>query len=184
VEGAKTWKSGKTPAEDAFQKPLVYLLPPPRQFVIFYNDTQATQVIDLSNRKYLNLDQQAVTGSLSLAPFTSRVLIDDGEIPLAPERLAFDSSASPAQTITLKNITGSPLTLTGMAISPVSPSPAIPAPIAPATLAASPPAHTIRFTSFQTGVSGTLAVSHNAGSDYTASLFGGWLKCYLPVVLQ
>lgn len=157
----------------------------PPNSVIFYNNTKTTRVVDLANRKYLDLDQQPVTGSLSLAPFTSQVLIDNGETALAPLSLAFDTSASPAQTITLKNITGSALTLTGLAVTPGFTITGDTCPDSPATLAANATcAITIRFTSTQSGVSGTLTVSHSAGSAYTASLFGGWLKTHLPVVLK
>jgi len=157
----------------------------PTNSVIFYNDAKTTQVVSLGNKKYLDLDQQTVTGSLSLAPFTSRVLIDSGDTALAPLKLAFDNSASPAQAITLKNITGSPLTLTGLSVTSGFVITGDTCPDSPATLAANATcAITIRFTSAQSGVSGTLTVSHTAGSAYTASLFGGWLKCYLPVVLK
>jgi len=78
--------------------------------VIFYNDTKTGRVIDLGNKRYLDLDQNQITGSLILAPFTSKVLIDNGDFPLFPNLLYFDSSASPPQTVTLKNITANPLT--------------------------------------------------------------------------
>jgi len=46
---------------------------------IFYNATQSAQVYDLGTRKYLDLDQNDVTGSVSLAPFTSIILVDNGD---------------------------------------------------------------------------------------------------------
>mgnify|MGYP001765396517 CR=1 FL=1 len=45
---------------------------------IFYNDTSQTKVFDLGYTYYLDLDQNPISGSLSLAPFTSRILIDSG----------------------------------------------------------------------------------------------------------
>jgi hypothetical protein len=188
VQGARTlaqWQSYS--GMDGASKSHWFTLAPadPPNSVIFYNDTKTTRVVDLGHRKYLNLDQQPVTGSLSLAPFTSRVLIDSGETALAPLSLAFDTSASPAQTVTLKNITGSPLTLTGLAVTPGFTITGDTCPDSPATLAANATcAITIRFTSAQSGVSGALTISHSAGSAYTASLFGGWLKTHLPVVLK
>jgi hypothetical protein len=49
---------------------------------IFYNDTKTPLVIDLGTRKYLDLDQNDVMGSVTLQPFTSIVLIDNGEAGL------------------------------------------------------------------------------------------------------
>jgi hypothetical protein len=49
---------------------------------IFYNPTQAPLVIDLGDRKYLDLDQNAVVGSITLAPFTSKILVDNGQASL------------------------------------------------------------------------------------------------------
>lgn len=50
---------------------------------VFYNGTKSPQAIDLGLRKYLDLDQNGVMGSVTLQPFTSIVLIDDGEVGLA-----------------------------------------------------------------------------------------------------
>ncbi|MCK5923766.1 MAG: hypothetical protein KAG66_22725, partial [Methylococcales bacterium] len=52
---------------------------PPRS-LIFYNDSKNTQLYNLGNNAYLDLDQQAVTCSLTLAPFTSQILIRNGDI--------------------------------------------------------------------------------------------------------
>ena len=46
--------------------------------LVFYNATQDSQTFDLGSRQYLDLDQQPVTGMLTLQPFTSRVLVDNG----------------------------------------------------------------------------------------------------------
>jgi parallel beta-helix repeat protein len=45
---------------------------------IFYNDTPSVQLIDLGIRKYLDLDQNTVMGAITLQPFESIVLVDDG----------------------------------------------------------------------------------------------------------
>jgi len=50
---------------------------------VFYNDTKSPRTIDLGLRKYLDLDQNEVMGNITLQPFTSIVLIDDGEVGLA-----------------------------------------------------------------------------------------------------
>jgi len=50
---------------------------------ILYNATLSSASFDLSTRQYLTLDQQKVSGSATLAPFTSLILVDDGLAPLA-----------------------------------------------------------------------------------------------------
>lgn len=154
---------------------------PPRSHV-FYNDTMTSQMVDLGSTKYLTLDQQEVTGSIMLAPFTSKVLIDSGEVALAPASLVFENSSSPAQVITLKNITGSSLAISDIAVSAGF---SIDSETCPATLAIDETCTvTISFNSAQTGVTGTLTVTHNAGSPYTANLTGGLLKTFLPIVVK
>jgi len=49
---------------------------------IFYNATLAVQSIDLGSRQYLTLDQAPVSGSITLQPFTSIILVDNGPEPL------------------------------------------------------------------------------------------------------
>ncbi|MEJ5309852.1 MAG: right-handed parallel beta-helix repeat-containing protein [Anaerolineae bacterium] len=49
---------------------------------IFYNASKTTIVINLGDRQYLDLDQNTVIGSLTLAPFTSKILVDNGPAPL------------------------------------------------------------------------------------------------------
>ena len=149
---------------------------------IFYNDTKNVQIIDLGNRKYLDLDQNEVIGIFDLAPFTSRVLIDSGEVALAPTSLTFDDANSPAQIVTLKNITNNPLQITGIVVS----SGFMQTNNCPATLN---PGETctisITFTSTDPGpIFGTLTVSHDGGPAYTASLVGGLTKVYLPAALK
>jgi len=45
---------------------------------VFYNDTKNPLVVDLGVRKYLDLDQNTVMGAITLQPFESIVLVDDG----------------------------------------------------------------------------------------------------------
>ena len=54
----------------------------PSRGKIFYNATRSPATIDLGNRQYLDLDQNPVVGSLTLSPFTSKILIDNGPAPL------------------------------------------------------------------------------------------------------
>ncbi len=51
---------------------------PPRSRIL-YNDTAQTVVVSLGTSLYLDLDQNDVRGSLTLPPYTSRVLIYNGE---------------------------------------------------------------------------------------------------------
>jgi hypothetical protein len=145
---------------------------------IFYNDIPTPIVIDLSNDLYLDLDQNSVTGSLVLAPFTSRVLIKTGEAALVPSILHFDSAADPPQPVTLTNITGSPLQINGITASTHFAQ----TNNCPATLTADATCTiNVSFTPATSGpLSGVLTVTHNAGDPYTADLYGGFLKAYLP----
>lgn len=49
---------------------------------IFYNPTESALEVDLGSRQYLDLEQNEVLGSIILQPFTSRILVDNGEAPL------------------------------------------------------------------------------------------------------
>jgi hypothetical protein len=49
---------------------------------IFYNAAQSPSAIDLGDRQYLDLDQAPVIGSLTLQPFSSEILVDNGPAPL------------------------------------------------------------------------------------------------------
>jgi hypothetical protein len=147
---------------------------------IFYNDSQSPLVVDLGNNLYLDLDQNPVSGSIVLAPYTSRVLIDSGKAPLVPAVLYFDDAASPPQPVTLTNITGSALTVNGITASQhFSQTNNCPAVLAPeATCAIN-----VSFAPTVAGpLSGSLTVTHNAGNPYTAELHGGFLKAYLPSI--
>jgi hypothetical protein len=48
----------------------------------FYNASKIPLTIDLGSRQYLDLDQNPVLGSLTLQPFTSRILVDNGPAAL------------------------------------------------------------------------------------------------------
>lgn len=153
---------------------------------IFYNDTFANKIFDLDNRKYLNLDRQAIIGNLSLASFTSKVLIYSGEVALAPAILIFDNTSSPPQSVTLKNITGSPLRVDAISVTPGFAIDSETCPDPPSTLAVGETCTiTVSFNSPEQGVvKGTLNVTHNAGDDYTVDLAGNLLKTYLPAVFK
>lgn len=49
---------------------------------IFYNATRTSTTIDLGDRQYFDLDQNPVMGNLTLLPYTSRILVDNGVAPL------------------------------------------------------------------------------------------------------
>lgn len=49
---------------------------------IFYNATQTSATIDLGDRQYLDLDQNPVMGNLTLSPYSSGILVDNGVAPL------------------------------------------------------------------------------------------------------
>ncbi|MBN2002773.1 MAG: right-handed parallel beta-helix repeat-containing protein [Anaerolineae bacterium] len=77
---------------------------------IFYNDTSAVKTFDLSTRLYSDLDQAAVYGSLTLQPFTSRVLIVSKDMPdlaLTMDLVAGETivSGAPVEyTLTISNL--------------------------------------------------------------------------------
>jgi hypothetical protein len=49
---------------------------------VFFNAAKDLLSIDLGSRQYLDLDQNPVTGILTLQPFTSIILVDNGPAPL------------------------------------------------------------------------------------------------------
>jgi hypothetical protein len=107
-------------------------------------------------------------------------LINTGEAALVPSVLYFDDDASPPQSVTLTNITGSPLQINGIAatehFSQTNNCPVTLSADADCTIMVS-------FTPTVSGpLSGTLTVSHDAGDPYTADLYGGFLKVYLPSI--
>ena len=147
---------------------------------IFFNDTAETMIIDLGNRLYLDLDQNQLSGSIAIPPFASRILIDSGQIALSPEALYFDDDSSPPQTVTLTNVTGSSLQISSISTT---------AHFAhsdncPTTLSIDASCEIeVSFVPTVPGpLSGVLTVSHDSGDPYTADLFGGFLKRYLPIV--
>lgn len=72
---------------------------------IFYNASRNPVTYDLGSRKYLDLDQNPVAGSLALQPFTSRILVDNGAAPLTlrgiyPALMDVDEAADFTLTVT------------------------------------------------------------------------------------
>jgi hypothetical protein len=59
----------------------------PRSRVIL-NESQSARSVDLGTRKYLDLDQNEVVGPITLAPFTSVILVDNGDAGLQLQNLA------------------------------------------------------------------------------------------------
>jgi hypothetical protein len=80
---------------------------------IFYNATNTALTINLGYRQYLDLDQNPVLGSLTLSPFTSKILIDNGVAPLT----LFSISPSLFDVDTAADFT---LTANGVAFTPNS----------------------------------------------------------------
>jgi hypothetical protein len=69
---------------------------------VFYNATKTSATIDLGDRQYLDLDQHPVMGSLTLAPFTSKILVDNGAAPLTLQSVSPSlSDVDEAATFTL-----------------------------------------------------------------------------------
>jgi hypothetical protein len=58
-----------------------FTLPGPPSRIV-YNATQSPLIVDLGTRQYLDLDQNPVLGSITLAPFTSMILVDNGDAGL------------------------------------------------------------------------------------------------------
>jgi hypothetical protein len=79
---------------------------------IFTNDTKSPKTVDLGTRKYLDLDQNDVLGSITLQPFTSVVLVDNGEAGLtlqhmSPVMWGADEAADFTLTVYGSGFTGS-----------------------------------------------------------------------------
>jgi uncharacterized repeat protein (TIGR01451 family) len=94
---------------------------------IFYNDTAQIKEVDLRSARYLDLDQNEWVGSIQLQPYTSLILIYDGEA--APDLSPSTKTASVTgptagdlitYTITVRNLSG-PMTHT-VAVTDVVPS--------------------------------------------------------------
>jgi hypothetical protein len=74
---------------------------------VFYNAIKAPLTIDLGSRQYLDLDQVPVLGSLALDPFTSKILVDNGQAPLVLQSLQpalFDGSKAADFSLTVNGI--------------------------------------------------------------------------------
>jgi hypothetical protein len=50
---------------------------------VYYNPNQTAQTFDLDGRQFLDLDQNPLSGSLTLQQFASKILVDNGPAPLA-----------------------------------------------------------------------------------------------------
>jgi parallel beta-helix repeat protein len=79
---------------------------------IFYNASQDLSTFDLGSRQYLDLDQNPVVGSLTLQPFTSRILVDNGSVPLTlrgiyPSLIDVDAAADFTLTVSGYSFTSS-----------------------------------------------------------------------------
>ncbi len=69
---------------------------------VFYNASKAPLTIDLGDRQYLDLDQKPVLGNLTLSPFTSKILVDNGAAALTLQSINPSlSSVTEAATFTL-----------------------------------------------------------------------------------
>jgi hypothetical protein len=69
---------------------------------VFYNASQTSMTTDLGDRQYLDLDQKPVEGNLTLSPYTSKILVDNGPAALSLQSInPALSSAAEAVTFTL-----------------------------------------------------------------------------------
>jgi hypothetical protein len=149
---------------------------------IFYNDTKSPIVVNLGNRQYLDLDQNIVSGSFPLAPFTSRVLVSSGLVALYPTSLWFDSNLSPAQPITLTNVFSTLLTINSIGVtSGFTQTTTCPAML---SISASCVINVSFIAASPNPITGTLTIAHTQGAAYTASLVGNPAKVYLPLILR
>jgi uncharacterized repeat protein (TIGR01451 family) len=94
---------------------------------VFYNDTVQVAEIDLGSARYLDLDQNEWVGSMQLQPYTSRILIYDGQAApdLSPSTKTASATGPSAgelvtYTIRVSNLSG-PMTHT-VALTDVVPS--------------------------------------------------------------
>lgn len=76
---------------------------------LFYNDTAQTQIVNLGAIYYLDLNQTPVYGTLSLAPYTSRILVENGTVTDLAVQMAVmgplqtEPGATVTYTMTLEN---------------------------------------------------------------------------------
>lgn len=74
----------------------------PSRGKVFYNASQTPVTIDLGDRQYLDLDQKPVLGTLTLSPYTSKILVDNGLAALTLQSINPSlSSVAEAATFTL-----------------------------------------------------------------------------------
>lgn len=158
---------------------------------IFYNSTNAPQTHDLDGATYLDLDQQSVAGSITLQPFTSKILVLDKRAPdpVTPTEITFDTppsgTDSPTETITLKNTGSVSMTITAITLGGSNPGEFRLSHTCPDTL--QPDAQCTLSVSFAPTASGpqkaTVTIRHSASdSPYTVQLTGGAIQVFLPVI--
>jgi len=150
---------------------------------LFYNDTQTSQTFPFNGVKYLDLDQTPMTTSVTLAPFTSLVLVE-GARPLSVEQLTFADASGPAQSVILTNTGSEPLAISDISIAPAGDF-VIDSETCPDSLPANADCTiSVRYVG-SAPATATLSISHNGdGSPYTVALSGGLLTTYLPLVLK
>jgi hypothetical protein len=62
---------------------------------VFYNGEKTTLAVDLADRQYLDVDQKSVSGELTLAPFSSAILVDNGPALIALKSMSPTMSGAP-----------------------------------------------------------------------------------------
>ena len=147
---------------------------------IFYNDTANVKAIDLGANSYVNLNQQPVIGSLSLAPFSAKVLVATGEVALSPTSAIFARGDSSAHSFTLSNSGAAAMSISAITVSAgFAQSNDCPASLEPG-------ASCVISVSFvgtgATAISGELTVAHSAGEPYRATLLGAPSLLFLPLM--
>lgn len=80
---------------------------------IFYNASLSPVMIDLGSTQYLDLDQNPVIGSITLQPFASKILVNNGAAPLTLLGI------NPAHTV-MSEAADFTLTVTGLSFTPNS----------------------------------------------------------------
>jgi parallel beta-helix repeat protein len=91
---------------------------------LFTNQTKEAKTINLGTKAYLDLNEQPVVGSITLQPYSSRILIANGEVDLvslSPTALDFEGidvgTTSTTKTVTLENVSELPMHIQEIAIS-------------------------------------------------------------------
>ncbi len=178
VSGDKTLAEWKTSSgKDANSSEHWYTQPasePPKSH-IFYNDTAQNKTFDLGNVLYKELDQTPVSGSITLAPYESRILIATGE--------AADLAVSMALISAPDALPGAPVTYTItlvnqgiLAASNVTLANPIPAQIVNTAWQSTPNSATL-----QTGTRYTFQIANlPVGASYTFTISGAFAGDLTP----